>query len=71
MRWYYARGVEGALRYKINNYTVPRSEGARPLMELPEALPSDVDHDWYIRETESILHSVGVDPITYPLRGLI
>jgi hypothetical protein len=59
VRWYYARGVAGALRYQVNNYTVPRSEGARPLMELPEAVPSDVDHAWYEREALSILSDVG------------
>jgi hypothetical protein len=59
VRWYYARGVEGALRYKVNGYTVPRSDGARPLMELPDEVPADVDHDWYEREALSILCDVG------------
>lgn len=59
VRWYYARGVEGALRYTVNGYTVPRSDGARPLMELPDEVPADVDHDWYEREALSILCDVG------------
>lgn len=59
VRWYYARGVEGALRYGVNGYTVPRSDGARPLMELPDEVPADVDHDWYEREALSILCDVG------------
>lgn len=59
VRWYYARGVEGALRYQVNNYTVARSEGARALMELPDALPADIDYDWYEREALSILGDVG------------
>ena len=59
VRWYYARGVSGALRYQVNGYTVPRSEGARPLMELPDEVPADVDHDWYVREALSILSDVG------------
>ena len=59
VRWYYARGVEGALRYQVNGYTVPRSDGARPLMELPDEVPADVDHDWYEREALSILCDVG------------
>lgn len=58
VRWYYARGVEGALRYKLNGYTVPRSEGARPLMELPDALPSDIKFDWYDNEALQILQDV-------------
>jgi hypothetical protein len=58
VRWYYARGVEGALRYKLNGYTVPRSEGARPLMELPDALPYDIGFDWYENEALQILQDV-------------
>lgn len=59
VRWYYARGVTGALTYKINGYTVARSEGARPLMELPKAFPDDVDFDWYINEARAILTDIG------------
>jgi hypothetical protein len=59
VRWYYARGVTGPLTYKINGYTVARSDGARPLMELPEQFPTDVDFDWYIREAHSILADIG------------
>ena len=59
VRWYYAAGVTGTINYKINGYTVARSEGARPLMELPEQFPDDVDFDWYIREARSILDDIG------------
>lgn len=59
VRWYYSRDVNGPLRYKINGYTVARSEGARPLMEMPDTLPVDIDYDWYISEAYSILADVG------------
>lgn len=59
IRWYYARGVDGPLRYQKNGYTVPRTHGARPLMELPDQLPRDVDYRWYEREAISILTDVG------------
>lgn len=59
VRWYYARGVEGCITYKVNGYTVPRSDGARALMELPAEFPSDVDYAWYEREALSILCDVG------------
>lgn len=71
VRWYYAKGVEGPIRYKVNNYTVARSEGARPVMELPDALPDDVDLDWYIQEAKSILADVGVEPTSYAVRDLV
>lgn len=62
VRWYYALGELGTINYKVNGYTVPRTEGAKPLMDLPEAFPDDVDLDWYITEAQSILRDIGVNP---------
>lgn len=62
VRWYYAKGVEGAIFYKTNGNMVPRSEGAKPLMDLPDEFPSDVDYDWYIRECQDILMDIGAKP---------
>ena len=59
VRWYYAAGATGTITYKINGYTVARSEGAKPLMELPAQFPDDVDFDWYIREAHSLLDDIG------------
>jgi hypothetical protein len=58
VRWYYATGVVGPLRYRINNYTVARSEGARACMELPNDFPEDVNLPWYVREATSILSDI-------------
>ena len=59
IRWYYAQGETGTINYKVNGYTVPRSEGARPLMDLPDTFPADLDFDWYITEARSILNDIG------------
>jgi hypothetical protein len=59
IRWYYAEGEAGAIHYATNGNTVPRSEGAKPLMDLPDRLPQDIDYEWYIRECEEILMAVG------------
>lgn len=59
VRWYYATGVEGAIHYQVNGYTVARSEGARPLMDLPAEFPSDVDFAWYVREAHDLLADIG------------
>lgn len=65
VRWYYARGVAGAITYKVNGYRVPGTEGAAPLMTLPDALPADVDFERYIGEAQSILEEIGaVAPVT-------
>jgi len=60
VRWYYAREQIGAIHYQTNGNLVPRTEGARPLMELPDALPIDVDYEWYEREAKSLLTDLGV-----------
>jgi hypothetical protein len=59
VRWYYATGVEGAIQYLVNGYTVPRTEGAKPLMELPVEFPGDVDYGWYVREANLIMVGIG------------
>jgi hypothetical protein len=60
IRWYYATSVSGDITYRTNGNTVPRSEGAKPVMDLPDELPTDIDYDWYIRECREILMSLGV-----------
>lgn len=64
IRWYYAKGERGDIRYKTNNYSVPKSYGARPLMTLTDGLPGDIDYDWYVREAEDMLVGLGV-----PVKG--
>lgn len=62
-RWYYSTEVVGPIRYKVNGYTVARSEAARALMTLPDSIPADLDRAWYVREAYSILSDVGAAPI--------
>lgn len=59
VRWYYAKGCTGTIIYQTTGYTVARSEGGKPLMDLPDTFPVDVDFDWYIAEAKSILKDVG------------
>ena len=59
VRWYYSTVAQGPIRYRLNHYTVARSDGAQALMELPEQFPSDVDFDWYIAEAQTILKDIG------------
>jgi len=65
VRWYYAEGEQGGIHYKTNGNLVPKTEGARPLMELPDELPDDIDYTWYAREAYGILKDIGarfIDP---------
>lgn len=56
IRWYYSTEVDGTLNYKTNGNKVPRSENGRPLMNLPNELPNDIDYQWYIDETYQIMN---------------
>lgn len=59
IRWYYSKEAIGEIKYKLNGNKVPRTDGARPLMELPDVFPDDVDYDWYVREAQDILNDIG------------
>lgn len=60
IRWYYGSEELDAIYYSTNGNKVPKSEGAVPLMVLPEKLPSDIDYNWYIAEAEKRLKEIGV-----------
>jgi len=55
VRWYYSRLEEGVIIYADSGNKVPNSNGAKPLMVLPETLPTDIDYDWYVREANKML----------------
>ena len=59
IRWYYRAGEEGEIIYASNGNKVPRSEGAKPLMELPNEFPDDINYKWYEAEAEKILQEIG------------
>lgn len=61
-RWYYSADAGGEIIYAKSGNKVARSEGARPCMDLPSSLPSDIDYGWYERECDSLLQDLGTDP---------
>lgn len=68
IRWYYAKGIEEAILYRVNKYLVPKTFGAKPLMTLPDELPNDINYDWYIRTAEDILKEINADGSASPGR---
>lgn len=62
IRWYYSTEAKGAITYKVNGRKVAMTDGAQPIMDIPDTFPTDVDLDWYRREAESILQDVGALP---------
>jgi len=76
VRYYWAKGGMEIL-YKDPHPTtgnfkkVPKSDGCRPLMDLPDDLPADVDYDRYIQAAREVLMDIGYDnrpPAVKPLR---
>jgi hypothetical protein len=60
VRWYYSKESVGCISYKINGNKVPKTDGCRPMMDLTDAIPHDLDYDWYIKEAISALKDLGV-----------
>lgn len=59
IRWYYAIDMEGEIIYAETGKKVPRSEGAKPCMALPDEFPKDINYQWYIQEAEKLLKEIG------------
>lgn len=55
VRWYYGKGELGTLNYVLNNHKVPDTDGAVPLMDLPDTLPTNIDYERYVRNAISLL----------------
>lgn len=64
IRYYWSTDGEEVLEAEPNKATgnykkVPKTDGARELMTLPDEFPDDIDYDRYIAEADTILHEVG------------
>lgn len=62
VRYYRSTEVpeDEAIVYAKDGYKVPTSNGSRPIMELPDRFPTDIDYDWYIEETKKVINGMGV-----------
>jgi hypothetical protein len=59
VRWYYAHNEPDCIKYKSSGNKVATSDGAMPIMELPEELPTDIDYKKYIDISVDILYDIG------------
>jgi hypothetical protein len=60
IRWYYAINNPGEIIAAKSGNKVPLSDGAMPMMQLPDSFPDDVDYDWYIKVAEKTLVKLGL-----------
>jgi hypothetical protein len=62
IRFYHTATAElqdATINYAKNGNKVPNSLGCRPLMDLPDTFPDDVDHNYYIDKANELLKGVG------------
>lgn len=60
VRWYYAKGEPGYISYVGSGNKVAKTDGAKPLMDLPAEFPNDIDYSWYEKEAVDLLYDLGV-----------
>lgn len=58
VRFYYADG--GSTIFKTNGNKVSKSDGSKPMMDLTESIPKDLDYDKYIELCYEHLSDLGV-----------
>lgn len=56
VRWYYSKNEQGFIAYKTNGNKVPQSDGAQPMMVLPDQFPDDINYEWYINKCKDLLY---------------
>jgi len=59
VRWIYCKDSIGTINYVSNSRIVADTEGAFPLMDLPEIFPDNIDYDWYIRRANDMMKDCG------------
>lgn len=65
VRWYYSTSTMGnTINYKKSGNKVPKTDGAKPLMELPATFPKDVNYEWYLNEAQYVLVNIGYAQLT-------
>ena len=62
IRWYYSTEMKGEINRATKGDKIPNTDAARPLMELPSTLPTDIDYERYIDATIETLHDIGYYP---------
>lgn len=60
IRWYYPKKEYSNILYASNGNKVPKTDGAKALMLLPDILPSDINYKYYIDNTNKMLNECDV-----------
>lgn len=60
VRWIYGKGSRDQLTSVLYGSKVPDTDGAVPLMDLPDEIPQNLDFDRYINDAKKALIHIGV-----------
>lgn len=60
VRFYYSTESDDPILGYVKGNKVPKSDGAMPMMELPDLMPYDIDYQYYKDEAISMLGDLGV-----------
>lgn len=58
IRWYWAKGETGCIQTVQTNNKIARSDGGKPIMDLPDIFPDDIDYKKYIAEATKVLYDI-------------
>lgn len=59
VRWIYAKDAVGTINYIKSNNKVPETDGAMPLMDLPDTFPENLNYAWYVAKSKEMLEDIG------------
>jgi hypothetical protein len=59
VRWIVSTKGDEPIRYESNGNKVAGTDRCRPMMELPDQMPDDIDYEFYVREARDILKDIG------------
>lgn len=58
VRYYYAKGIDGAIHYVLTGNRVADTVGGKPIMDLPDTFPDDINYEKYIEIATEILYDI-------------
>lgn len=59
VRWYYPKNEAGHIAYVSSGNKVGKTDGARPVMDMPDDFPTDINYEWYVNEAVEMLYDCG------------
>lgn len=60
VRWVYSTKASNVITYRTSGNKVPKTDGAYPMMQLPEEFPDHINYDWYFNECKELLMDIGL-----------